>query len=394
MKIPASALAPRRARLAWSVTVLVLAAGCGKGAPGGPPGARGPQGPAPVTLARALRADVPVEVRAVGAAEAVSTVQILAQVSGVVQEVHFKEGDFVEKGRLLFTIDTRPYQATLSAAQAELEKNRALAEQAHVEVERYEHLAAEGLTSQQDLLKTKANAAALDATLGQNRATILGSTINVSYAAIRAPIAGRTGTLLVHAGNVVKANDRPMVVIRTLEPINVRFAVPEQHLTEIREHMKLGPVVVRAAPRGAGGAPVHGTLTFVENSVDASTGMIDLKARFANEGQALWPGQFVDAVVELATERGALVVPESAIQTGQEGAYAYVVGADAKATLRRVVVGRVQGERALIASGIAEGERVVTDGQVRLRDGTSVVERGGGPAAASSVARTAGAGPP
>jgi multidrug efflux system membrane fusion protein len=329
--------------------------------------------PVPVTVASVVEKDMPVEVRTVGTAEAVSTVQVIPQVGGLVQEVHFKEGDFVKKGALLFTIDTRPYQASLSAAQAELEKSSALADQAHQELTRFETLAKEGVATQVDLSQKRANAAALDATLGANRAAIVGSTINVQYAAIRSPIDGRTGSLLVHAGNVVRATDaRSLVVIRTIQPIYVRFAVPEQFLPRIRSAMREGPVVVEASPRGALGEAATGTLTFIENSVDPATGKIDMKGEFKNEGQVLWPGQLVDVVVRLATEKGVLVVPESAVQTGQDGAYTFVVGGDQKAELRGIVPSRTIGSEIVVAKGLAANERIVTDGQVRLRNGTPV----------------------
>lgn len=360
---------------------------------------RPPSPPVPVTVTNVVRKDVPVEVRAVGTAEAVSTVQVLPQVSGLIQEVHFKEGDTVKKNQLLFTIDTRPYRATLSAAQAELEKNNALAEQAHADLGRYEKLAAEGLASQLDLSKARANAAALDATLGQNRASIQSNSINVQFAAIRSPIDGKTGSLLVHAGNVVSPMDvRPLVVIRSLAPIYVRYAVPEQYLPAIRNRSKEGPVAVEATPRGAGAEPVTGDLTLIENTVDPTTGKIDMKARFVNDGEALWPGQFVDVVVRLSVQEGALVVPESAVQTGQDGSYVFVVGADLKASLRHVDVDRTVGTDVVLRRGVSVGERIVSDGLVRLRDG-AVVQIKPAPVsasdeAASGSAASASLGPP
>lgn len=351
-------------------------AGCsGKG---GGADARPAPAPVPVTVSAVVRKDVPVDVRAVGNAEAVSTVQVLPQVSGLIQEVHFREGDNVKKGQLLFTIDTRPYRASLSVAQAELEKNKALAEQAHADLGRYEKLASEGLASQLDLSKARANAAALDATLGENRASIQSSSINVNFAAIRSPIDGKTGSLLVHAGNVVSPTDvRPLVVIRSLAPIYVRFAIPEQFLSGVRSRFKEGRVVVQAAPRGSGSEAATGELTLIENTVDAATGKIDMKARFPNEGEVLWPGQFVDVVVSLSVQQGAIVVPESAVQTGQDGSYLFVVGQDLKATLHRLDVDRTAGTDVVVRSGVAPGDRVVVDGQVRLRDGASVVIKAG-----------------
>jgi multidrug efflux system membrane fusion protein len=353
-------------------------------------------GPVPVTVTEVVRKNMPIEVHTVGTAEAVSTVQVIPQVGGLVQQVHFKEGDFVKKGDLLFTIDTRPYQASLSAAQAELEKSRALADQAHQELTRFESLAREGVATQLDLSQKRANAAALDATLGANRAAIVGNSINVQYAAIRSPIDGRTGSLLVHAGNVVRATDaRSLVVIRTIQPIYVRFAVPEQFLPKIRGAMREGPVVVEAKPRGGDGDAAGGTLTFIENSVDPASGKIDMKAEFANDGQLLWPGQLVDVMVRLGVEKDALVVPESAVQMGQEGAYTFVVGADMKAELRRIEAARTAGNEIVVAKGLAASERVVTDGQVRLRNGAAVQWKpslaGGAPSGSPSAVSGAAA---
>lgn len=370
--------------------------GCGSKGPGE---SKGPPPPVPVMVETVMRRDVPIEVRTIGTAEAVSTVQVLPQVSGLVQEVHFHEGDFVKKGALLFSIDTRPYQATLSAAQAELDRSRALSDQAHQEVERYEKLAQEGLTTQLDLSQRRANAAALDATLTANRAVIRTNAINVQFTAIRSPIDGKTGSLLVHAGNVVRATDaRSLVVIRTLTPIYVRFAVPEQYLPSIRGHMKQGPVGVEAKPRGIDASATTGQLTFIENTVDPATGKIDMKGQFSNEDEALWPGQFVDVVIRLGVEAGAIVVPESAVQVGQEGAYTFVVGKDMKAALRHVEVERSLGGLTVVSKGLAPDERVVTEGQVRLRQGTAVTiktpQAAPPPSSAASPAASGSGAPP
>jgi multidrug efflux system membrane fusion protein len=373
------------ARFAWVALCGFLGAlGCNGG--GSSADARPAVAPVPVTVTLVAQKDMPVEVRAVGTAEAVSTVQVLPQVSGLIQEVHFKEGDSVKKDQLLFTIDTRPYRASLSAAQAELEKNKALAEQARADLERYEKLGAEGLASQLELSKARANAAALVATLGQNRASIQSNSINVQFAAIRSPIDGKTGSLLVHAGNVVSPTDvRPLVVIRSLAPMYVRFAVPEQSLPAVRSRFKEGHLVVQAKPRGAATEPVVGELSLIENTVDPATGKIDMKARFSNDGEVLWPGQFVDVVVGLSLQRGALVVPESAVQTGQDGAYVFVVGPALKASLRKVTVDRIVGAEVVLQGGVTAGERVASDGLVRLRDGAAVqIKQGSVPSAEAS----------
>lgn len=377
-----AAFAPHPRRFALLLSLLLPACHGGPGTETKSGGA-----PAPVVVAAVVKKDVPVEIRCVGTSEAVSTVQVMPQVGGLIQQVHFHEGDLVKKGDLLFTIDTRPYTASLSAAQAELEKNQALAEQAHREVERFQKLAAEGITSDLELSQRRANAAALDATVGQNRANLLGSSINVQYAAIRSPIDGRTGTLLVHGGNVVRpAEGRALVVIRSLEPMYVKFSVPDEFLSAVRARMKEGPVPVEARPRGAAAEAATGELSFVDNSVDPATGKIDMKGLFRNEGQILWPGQFVDVVVRLSTEHDAMVVPEAAVQTGQDGAYTYVVGDGNKASLRLVEVERTIGGETVVRKGLAVGERVVVDGQVRLKNGSVVKIQSAPPGAASADA--------
>jgi len=328
--------------------------------------------PVPVNVAAVVEKDVPIEVETVGTAEALATVSVIPQVGGLIQAVHFKEGERVKAGDPLFTIDTRPYRASLTAARATMAKNQALAEESQRNLARLEKLVKEGVASEQELSQARANAAALSATVSADRANIQSSNINVQFARITAPIAGRTGSLLVNAGNVVRNNDnRALVIIRSVAPIYVRFAVPEQYLAPVREAQKSGGVSVSARPRG-GGKPVVGELTFIENTVDTRTGKIDMKGQFDNADETLWPGQFVDVTLRIGVQKRAIVVPEAAIQTGQDGAYTYVVDAEQKAALRRVTVARTASELAVIEKGLAAGEKVVTDGQIRLKDGALV----------------------
>ena len=331
-------------------------------------------GPVPVVIQPAIRRDMPVEVVSIGTVEPVATVEIVSQVTGVVLEAHFKQGDFVKRGQLLFSIDTRPYGTTLAAARAQLEKDQALAGQADEEAERQRKLHEQGLSTEQDLSKAQATAASMAAALQGDKAQIRSAALNVQFAQIRSPIDGRTGSLLVYPGNVVKANDpNPLVVVRSLEPIDVRFSVPEEHLTEIRQRMNQGPLEVSVAPRGTASQEVTGNLYFVENTVDTATGTIGLKARFSNQHHALWPGQFVDVRLRLSLEKGATVVPEAAVQMGQQGSYAFVLVKDNKVRRRAIAVDRIVGSSAVVSKGISVGDRVVVDGQVRLTDGTQVV---------------------
>lgn len=332
-------------------------------------GGRGPSA-APVVVTTVEQKPMPISVLAVGNVEAFTTVSVTAQVGGEIKQVHFKEGQVVKKNELLFTIDTRPYRASLTEAVANVAKDRALAKQAHDEADRAQKLAKEGLATQADLDRALSGAAAADATLNADRAAAAGASVNVSYSTIRSPIDGRTGSLLVHAGNVVKPNDKTLVVIRDVQPIYVRFAIPEHFLPSVRARVKEGELAVLARPRGTHADPARGVLTFIENTVDSATGTIDLKAEFPNTDERLWPGQFVDVTLELSIEKNAVVVPEAAILAGQKGDHVFIVGPDGKAALRPVKIDRQIGDEVVLASGVKAGEKVVIDGQVRLAPGT------------------------
>jgi membrane fusion protein, multidrug efflux system len=373
----------------WLCWLLGVAPGCAKG--GGE--RRAEPKAVPVTVAEVAERDVPFEIPAFGTVEASSSVDIVPQVSGLITEVHFKEGDFVRVGDPLFTVDTRPYAASLAVAKAELERNQALAEQARVDAERKQKLAAEGLVSEQELDQARANEQSTAASVKLGRASLQSAGINVQFARITSPLNGRTGTLLVHAGNVVRAGEpSPLVVIRNLSPVQVRFAVPEEYVNRIRERAKAAPLTVRITTRGEGAKTVSAPLTFLENTVDPATGTLSLKATFANTGLELWPGSAVEVALVLDIDKKAIVVPGSAVQKGQDGAYAFVVE-QGKAKLRRVEVLRTTPSFALIRSGVRAGEKVVTDGQVRLRDGLPVsVKPGAGGVKPGASARNADGG--
>lgn len=355
-------------------------------------GGRAPA-PAPVIVVPVEQKAMPVAVSAVGSVEAFTTVSVLAQVGGEIKAVHFKEGQNVKKDDLLFTIDTRPYRASLSEAVANVAKDRALSKQAHEEAARAESLAKEGLVTQQDLDRAHSSAAAADATLAADRAAAAGASVSVSYAAIRSPIEGRTGSLLVHAGNVVKPNDKTLVVIREVHPVYVRFAVPEQYLARVRDRMKQGELSVVAKARADGAHEERGVLTFIENTVDSSTGTVDLKAEFKNDDEQLWPGQLVDVSLQLSVDQNAIVVPEAAIQAGQNGDHVFVVGKDDKAELRPVKVARQVGAEVVLESGVKAGEKVVTDGQVRLTPGAKVQIKKSEPPALATPETSSSGGP-
>ena len=402
--------APARPRRARPLTLLVgigvtaalaaitaLAAGCG----GGPPAAR-PAGPGvPVAVGEVTREAVPVLVAAIGAVEARSTVSVRPQVGGEVTALHFQAGDDVARGQLLASIDPRTYRANLDQAQAQLERDKVRAANARQDVARYAELVAKDYVTRQQYEQSVADSQALEATLAADQATVENARLDLERATIRAPIGGRTGQQLVYAGNLVKASDdRALVVIQQMEPIDVRFAVPQQFLGEIRarlaDRLADGLAVEAALPRPGAQVdpPYRGTLTFIDNAVDSATGTIVLKATFPNHDRALWPGQFVNVALTLSTDADAVVAPASAVETGQNGDYVFVVKPDLSVESRPVTVDRTVGEKAVIAQGLAPGERVVTDGQLRLTPGAKVEIKDEGQAAAAATAAAATAAAP
>lgn len=359
---------PIRGKRSLSAIVLTLTlAGCAEKA--APP----PAAPiVPVSVAQVVKKAVPIELRAIGNVEAYSTVSIKAQVSAQLMEVHFREGQDVKKGDLLFTLDKRPFEAALQQAQANLTRDRAQAQIAEVQAQRYAKLFQEGVVPKEQFDQLKANAEASQASVKADEASAEYDKLQLQYCSIYSPVDGRTGVLMVHVGNLVKANDVPiLVVINQIQPIYVDFSVPEQYLAEVKRYMASGKLTVEADLAG-NPSPEMGVLSFVDNTVDQTTGTIKLKGTFTNAQRRLWPGQFVNSVLRLAEQENAVVVPSQAVQTGQDGQYVFVVKANQTAESRKVVVGRSQGAETVIAQGLAPGETVVTDGQLRLVDGSKV----------------------
>ncbi len=327
----------------------------------------------PVVVATAVQKDIPVQVRAIGTVEAYSTVSVKTMIGGEITKAHFVEGQDVKKGDLLFSIDSRPYQAALSQAQGNLARDMAQAANARAQAARYAALYKEGVTSreQADQMQTAANA--LEETVTADRAAVETAKVNLAYCSIYSPLDGRTGNLMVHQGNVVKANDIALLTINQVKPIYVTFAVPQQYLPDIRRYMAGGKLKVKAdVPKEPQGA--EGTVSFVDNAVDPATGTIKLKGTFTNASRKLWPGQFADVLLTLTTEAGATVVPSQAVQTGQKGQYVFVINPDKTAEQRIVKVDRTVGNETVIASGVKPGEQVVTDGQLRLAPKGTKVE--------------------
>ena len=338
----------------------------------------------PVTVADVVQKTMPVEVHAVGTVQAYSTVSVKAQVEGTLAKVAFKEGQEVKKGDLLFQIDPRPFEAQLKQTEANLARDMALLDNARLQVTRYQDLVQKEYVSREQYEQFRATAASLEGTVLGDQANIETAKLQLDYCTIRSPIDGVTGSVLVHTGNLVKANDadHPLLVINQIRPIYVEFFLPASNLSEIRKYHGTKALDVEAGPPD-GGLPARGLLTFLDNTVDAATGTIQLKAVFPNSDKTLWPGQFVNVTLTLTTQPDAIVVPTQAIQTGQKGQYVFVVKSDATVESRPVAVGNAIDDETVIEKGLGPGEQVVTDGQLRLTPNVKVEIKAGGSAPAA-----------
>ena len=326
----------------------------------------------PVTVAKATVKSVPVQVEAIGNVEAYSNVSVRTQMAGEIERAYFTQGEDVKKGQLLFTLDRRPFQATLNQLEANLARDQAQLANAQAQAERNEKLFQAGIISKDQYDTFRTTAQAQEATVRADQAAIENAKVNLSYCSIYSPIDGRTGSYQVYPGNIAKVNDTVLVVINQIHPIYVTFAVPEQYLAEVKEYQARGPLAVEAQVPNDPRPPAVGQLTFIDNAVDTATGTIKMRATFQNPDNRLWPGQFVNVVMRLTLQPNATVVPSQSVQTGQVGKYLFVVKPDFTADLRPVVVGEtVQGET-VIEKGVAPGETVVTDGQLLLAPGSKV----------------------
>lgn len=328
--------------------------------------------PVPVKVAQAQQKNVPVQIKAIGNIEAYTSVAIKSQVSGQIARLHFTEGSDVEKGALLISIDPEPFQATLSQYEAALAKDQAQAKFARVQVLRYEGLLKDGIVTRDQYESLQSNAESLAAAVVADRAAIKNARIQLGYCSIRSPISGRTGTIALQPGNLVKANDLPIVTVNQLTPIYATFSLPEKRLAEIKLAMAAGELKIEAAIPNEPGATEAGTISFLDNAVNPATGTIKLKGVFANKSRKLWPGQFTDVVLTLASRQNAVVVPTQSIQTSQQGEFVYVVKPDNTVEMRQVTTAAAAGEETVIEKGLAPGETVVTDGQLRLTPGAAV----------------------
>ncbi len=327
----------------------------------------------PVVVASVEQKSVPVQITAIGAVEAYSTVSIKPNVSGQLTGVYFKEGDYVRKGQLLFAIDKRPFEAALAQQKGNLAHDIAQAENARAQARRYDALEKAGVIAKEQAEQMTTSAAALDAAVEADKAAVENAKVQLTYCTIYSPLQGRTGNLMVKAGNMVKANDVPILVtINQVEPIYVTFTVPEQYLEEIKQSFSRRKLPVSASVPHSTEPLGVGELSFLDNQVDQTTGTIKLKGTFPNRQRRLWPGQFVNTALTLATRPDAIVVPSQALQTGQNGQFVYVIKPDMTAESRPVVVSQNVGSQAVIQKGLQPGERVVTDGQLRLVPGAKV----------------------
>lgn len=354
----------------------------------------------PVSIAPATQEAVPVQIHAVGTVEASAVIQVRSQISGELVRVGFAEGGNVKKGDLLFEIDSRPYQealhqadsalardtAQLAQAEANQARDAAQAKSADADAARYQQLAQQGVVSrsQEDQYRAAADALrasiradeaakeSLRASIASDQSAVNRAKLDLSYCRIQSPVDGRAGNLLIHEGNLVGANGNPIVVIHQLTPIWVTFAAPEDFLSEIRRNSAARKLPVKATPKDDPAQSAQGVLSVIDNTVDSTNGTIRLKGTFENADRLLWPGQFVDVTLTLDTMNKAVVVPAEAVQPGQKGSMVYVVKQDQTVEPRVVTVGTNFGNKVTISNGLAAGETVVVDGQLRLFPGAHI----------------------
>jgi multidrug efflux system membrane fusion protein len=351
------------------IAALAILTGCSKGENPGPI----TRPPSPVLVAKAVTKTVPNQLREIGNVEAFATVNIKSRVEGGLVAIHFREGDFVQKGQLLFTLDSRPFVAALQLAQANLDRDRAQFVKADTDEKRYSFLLRQSVGSREQYDQAHATAAALRATVIADEAALDTARLNLEYSQIRSPLDGRTGNLQSHVGDMIKADaDTPMVTITQVQPIYVTFSLPEGELPAVRINSETHRLEVDAAIPNSSENSEHGALAFIDNTVDKTTGTILLKGIFQNENRRLWPGQFVNVTLTLNEIHNAVLVPSQAIEAAQNGSFVFVIDNSLRAHLRPIVAGTQIGADTVIEQGIEPGETVVTDGQMLLAPGSMV----------------------
>jgi multidrug efflux system membrane fusion protein len=321
---------------------------------------------------------MPVKLQAIGTVEPYTAVAIKSRIDGQIVAVHFKDGQDVAKGQLLFELDARSLLAQVKQLEANVERNKVIVANNLAKEKRYSDLLAQGFISADAYNQIKTDLDAARANVEADQAALEVARVQLSYTRITAPISGRAGKAMIQVGNVVKANDTlPLVILNAIVPIFVSFSVPEQYLQDIRDFMSKGTLNVTASPAGDSTVAAHGKLTFIDNAVDPQTGTIRLRATFPNRDHVLWPGQFASTVLTLDEQPNAIVIPTEALQNGPKGQYVYVVKQDLSAEMRSVKVDRTDGAQTVIASGLAAGETVVTSGQIRVTPGAKVQPKAG-----------------
>ena len=345
------------------------------------PAAKGPPA-APVAVAPALQQSVPMRLQAIGNVEAYTSVAVKSRVDGQILEVHFREGQEVKKGEVLFRIDARPFEAALRQADAQVQRDIASRDQAASQERRYQELLDKNFVSKDAYAQYRTNAQTADATSKGSQAALENAKLNLEYTVIRSPIDGYVGRALLQAGNMVKANDTiSLVIINQVKPVYVSFAIPEQQLATVRELLRKGPLGVDVAAPGSDKPIAAGRIAFLDNAVDQTTGTIKVRAIFENADATLWPGQYYTVRVKLYDQDNAILVPSRAVQTGPIGQFVYVVKDDMTVEVRKVVVARSEGDLSVLSEGaVAKGDRVVVRGALRLAPGAKVTIADGAPA--------------
>jgi multidrug efflux system membrane fusion protein len=411
----------RKSALYLCVPALFLATqGCTNKSTQAAGGRMGAGGPVPVTVATVAQKDVPINLDVIGNVEAYSTITVKAQVSGQLNKVSFHEGEFVAKNDLLFTIDSRPVEAQLSQVEANLARDTAALGQAEANLardianEKYAQSQATriaklfeaGVVSREQADQSRSSADALAQTVQADKAAIESARaqivatkaaienvkVQLSYTTIRSPITGRTGNLTVKQGNLVSANTTELMTIAEVQPIYVTFSVPESQLADIKKYMAQGKLLVGASAQDDATQKESGVLTFIDNTVDTSTGTIKLKGTFQNGDRRLWPGEFVRVSLRLTTLKDALVVPNQAVQTGQDGQFVYVVRPDKSVEMRPVVTSTRMDQDLVVDRGLQVGETIVTEGQLRLGPDSHVQVRDGRERPGGDAGRPGGGG--
>jgi multidrug efflux system membrane fusion protein len=369
---PASSVARGAVPLFLCAAAALLLSSCGESGPKPPAGKGGGGGAVPVVAGEVIQKDMPVILPGIGNVRAFSQVTIKPRVSGQVDKVMFTEGQEVNEGDIVIQMDPKPFEVALTQAKARLEQAESAEELAQIRADRGLGLQKSGAVAREEIDQLKNALRVAKANVEVEKAAVRGAELQLSYCTIRSPLRGRTGRRAVDAGNVVKADETDLMSIYQLRPIEVVFSLAEQHLGDITRQMKSGDLAVTIKPNESGANEAVGKLTFVDNTVKAATGTIDVKAQFPNEDLTLWPGQYGEVALTLSVQRGAIVVPSAAVQTGQSGSFVYVVKSDNTAEVRPVKVQRVLREESVISEGLKPGEIVVVDGQLRLTPGIKV----------------------